>query len=312
MSFNPLTTISAIVGTLLTAGALAWVTRRHLVVLVRRSFSYSHLGPNSLVELSVFNRGFGTEEDIEVTLNHTRKYAIIGSNSQDVTMQGNKLWISRIGSSDEVTVLLDVAGSAFKQDDIVQCLSRQTTGKIVSLLSEVSATGPQRIRAVAVVIALALSVYAGTYVMNHGLAKILGISQTPIEVHGWQVPGIYNDTGNELFESFTNGKLAIHLYPTSRKGDWVTVPVTISNSTDGVIDVSVDMTTAASAKRAQVSGLTTGIVTLTPGQSARRSLRVIIPENADSESDRTIFVSGMISDTVGTDTLSMRTEISVK
>ncbi len=319
MPFNPLSLVLTVIGGLIVAGLIGWIKRPRLVVLVPRMFSYSHITDRGhLVELSVFNRGFKTEEAIDVTLNHTLVYEIVGSNSQDVTIKDNKLQISRIGPSDELTVLLLVEGGVFKPDDIAQCLSKETKGRVVSKLEEVSPTGPQRIGLVAGLIGFPLLMYAGTYGVDYFMARTKQVAQVAaveassvIEAQGWKIPRYYETTSRGLLKNFIEGKVSVAISPTSRKGDWITVPMKISNSTDKVLKVSVSMLSAASANKLKAYEMSTGEIVLTPGRSEERAIRVVIPANATSEAERTVFVEGFVRD-MDADSLSIKTEIVVR
>ncbi len=87
MPLNPLTVILTIVGGLIVAAIVGWVRKPRLVVLVPRMFSYSQLTDRGqLVEISILNRGFKTEESVEVTLGSALSYEMLGSNSQDVKL----------------------------------------------------------------------------------------------------------------------------------------------------------------------------------------------------------------------------------
>ncbi|MDR1185126.1 MAG: hypothetical protein LBK67_10090 [Coriobacteriales bacterium] len=319
MQFNPLTIVLTIIGGLIVAGLVGWIKRPRLVVLVPRMFSYSQLTDRGhLVEISIFNRGFKTEESIDVVLNHSLAYEVLGSNSQDVTVVGNKLHITRIGPSDEVTVLLLVENGMFKQDDIVQCLSKETKGKTVSKLEEVSPTGAQRIGLVAALIGLPLLLYAATFAIDYALSvqretkKTGSAEASPVlEIQGWRVRRFYQTTSHALFKNFSDGKLTAAFSPISRKGDWVTIPVTLSNSTDKMLKIRVSMTTAASARKLKSYELSTGEIVLVPGKSEERTVRVIVPANATDPNEKMVFVEAFIQDS-DADTLSMNTDFSVK
>lgn len=319
MPFNPLTIVLTIIGGLVVAGLLGWIKRPRLVVLVPRMFSYSQITDRGhLVEISVFNRGFKTEEEIDVTLNHTLSYEIIGSNSQDVTVNNNKLHIARIGPSDEVTVLLLVEKGMFKPDDITQCLSKESKGKTVSKLEEVSPTGPQRIGLVAGLVGLPLLLYAGTFGVDYLLARVdqpvvaSAKDDSPtVSIQGWKIPRAYVKGSSSLFRSFTDGKIAATISPISRKGDWVSVPVKLTNSTDKVLKFNVSMTTAASSTRLKSYELTTGEFILVPGKSEERVVRVIIPAGATDQNEKLVFIEAFLQDTEG-DSLMMKMDFPVK
>ncbi len=319
MQFNPLTIVLTVIGGLIVAGLIGWIKRPRLVVLVPRMFTYSQITDRGhLVELSVFNRGFKTEEAIDVTLNHMLSYEMIGSNSQDVTVKGNKLHITRIGPSDEVTTLLLVEKGAFKPDDIVQCLSKETKGKTVSKLEEVSPTGPQRIGLVAGLIGIPFLLYAGTLGIDYLFTIARQTSTTVaadasrvVEVKGWKIRRFYETTSRGLFKSFSEGKIAAVISPISRKGDWVSVPIRLTNSTEKVLKISVSMTTAASAQKLKSYELSTGEIVLVPGKSEERVVRVIVPASATDQIEKVVFIEAFIQDTDG-DSLSIKMDFPVK
>lgn len=319
MPFNPLTIVLTVIGGLIVAGLVGWIKRPRLIVLVPRMFSYSQITDRGhLIELSVFNRGFKTEEAIDVTLNHTLSYEMIGSNSQDVTVKDNKLHITRIGPSDEVTALLLVEKGTFKPDDIVQCLSKETKGKTVSKLEEVSPTGHQRVGLVAGLIGLPLLLYAGTFgidylfaVARQTSATATGETSPVVEIRGWKIRRFYVTTSRGLFDSFSDGKIAVSISPVSRKGDWVSVPVRLTNSTTKVLKLSVSMTTAASAQKLKSFELSTGEIVLVPGKTEERVVRVIVPSSATEQMDKVVFVEAFIEDTDG-ESLSIKMDYPVK
>jgi hypothetical protein len=319
MPFNPLTVVLTVIGGLIVAGLVGWIKRPRLIVLVPRMFSYSQISDRGhLIELSVFNRGFKTEEAIDVTLNHMLSYEMIGSNSQDVTVKENKLHITRIGPSDEVTALLLVEKGTFKPDDIVHCLSKDTKGKTVSKLEEVSPTGNQRVGLVAGLIGLPLLLYAGTFGIDYLFAvarqtsAIVTAENSPVvEIRGWKIRRFYVTTSPGLFNSFSDGKITVSILPVSRKGDWVSVPVRLINSTQKVHKISVSMTTAASAQKLKSFDLTTGEIVLVPGKTEERVVRVIVPSSATEQMEKMVFVEAFIQDTDG-DSLNVMMDYSVK
>jgi hypothetical protein len=322
MSFNPLPVALAVIGGLIVAGLVAWIKRSRISILVPRTFSYSQFtDEGQLVEISVFNRGFKTEHAIDVGLNRNFAYEIVGSNTEYATLSNKRLQIERIGPSDEATVLLLVEGGTFKPDDITQCLSKDTKGKLVSKLEEVPPTGPQRVGLVAALVGFPVLLFVAYYGFTHLLASSEQLASSAptssskqvakastIEVQGWTVPGYYKTTSGSLFNSFSDGKVQIRFEPTERKGKWVTVPFTVINSTSKVITASISMLTAASSKEQKSYDLTSGDILVVPNQSQERSIRVIIPEASSNEAERTIFVDGFIRTADG-DSLSIHKRI---
>ncbi len=319
MPFNPLTLALTVIGGLVVAGLLGWIRKPRLVVLVPRMFSYSQLTDRGqLVELSIFNRSFKTEEAVDVTLNHSLSYEMLGSNSQDVSVVGNKIQVARIGPSDEVTVLLLVEQGTFKRDDIVQCLSKETKGKVVSKLEEVPPTGPQRVGLVAGLVGLPMLMYAATFGIDYLFERskpaltAAGLeSSQALDVNGWKLNRAYARASSSMFASFSSGKIVVAISPMSKKGDIVTVPIKLQNTTDQVLKVDVSMTTAASSKRFKSYELTTGEVVLVPGKSDERSVRVVVPESTVDPNERLVFIEAFIRNT-DNDSLILKTTQTVK
>ena len=321
MSFDPITLAATIVGGLALAGLLGWIRRPRLVVLVPRSFSYSRISDRGqLVEISLLNRGFKTEESIEVTLNHTMRYELLGADSQDARVEGNKVQVPRIGPSDRVTVLLLVENGVFRKDDIVQCLSKETKGTVVAKLEEVPPSGPQRVTIVGLFIAVPALLYAASLGIDYAFKSVredsasavaaaaakIEEAKTPIEIGGWVVPSYYKATSG-LYQDLASSKLQVKIGATSRKGDLVTVPVMITNDTSRVLNATLRMNSAGSAKRFKSFELSTSDILIVPGRSEMRSIRVVAPELPADRIDRTIYVEVFIRDTEG-DSLALRAQ----
>lgn len=314
MLLNPLTIALTVIGGLVVAGLLGWIRKPRLVVLVPRMFSYSQLTDRGqLVEISVFNRSFKTEEAVDVTMSHMLSYEMLGSNSQDVSVVGNKIQIARIGPADEVTVLLMVEQGTFKRDDIVQCLSKETKGKVVSKFEEVPPTGPQRVGLVAGLVGLPMLMYAATFGLDYLFERSrpvlanagLEASQS-IEVNGWKLNRAYSIASPGLFKDFSTGRIVVAMLPMSKKGDIVTVPVKLQNATDQVLRVDINMMTAASSKRFKSYELTTGEIVLVPGKSNEQSLRVVVPEATADPNEQLVFIEAFVRNT-DNDSLILKT-----
>lgn len=318
MPFNPLALALTVIGGLVVAGLLGWIRRPRLVVLVPRMFSYSQITDRGqLVEISVFNRSFKTEESIDVTLNHTLSYEMLGSNSQDAAVRGNKIQISRIGPSDEVTVLLLVEKGTFKRDDITQCLSKETKGQTVSKLEEVPPTGPQRVGLVAALVGVPMLMYAATFGIDYLLernktpAAVNTSSAQEVELNGWKIGNHYARVSSKLFTNFSDRKIAASVGAMSKKGDIVTVPVKLQNNTDQILKIDVSMTTASSSKRFKSYELSTGEIVLFPGKADERSVKVVVPESGNDPNEKLVFVEAFVRNTEG-DSLILRSVHSAR
>lgn len=290
---NPLSILLTIIGGLSVAALLGWIRKPRLVTLMPRTFSYSHItDKGQLVEISVFNRGFKTEENIDVTLNPSYSYELLGANSQDVLIDKNRIKISRIGPSDEITTLIIVEGGVFKTDDILQTLSKETKGNTVSKLEEVSPTGQQRVALIALFVAIPVSLYVGYISMN----KFIGSISTPLIekkvntiVQGWKVPPHNILASPKIFSDFESKKISTEIGTPSINGDILSLPILVSNKTDGVIKYNLSMTTVSSEKKIPSYDRRISDVIVIPGATEKRKIDVIIDDSL-GEAGRTVFI----------------------
>ena len=308
-SINPLSLLLTIIGGLTVAALLGWIRKPRLVALVPRTFSYSHItDKGQLVEISIFNRGFKTEESVDVTLNPAYFYEMLGSNSQDASTDKNRIKISRIGPSDEVTALIIVEGGVFKKDDIVQILSKETKGSTVSKLEEVPPTGPQRIGLIAFFVVVPVALYVGylslDYVVkNFEPPSALVAKDKKTVVNGWSVPSFNLTTSPKMFEAFEAGKISAPIGVPLAKGETVTLPVSVSNSTDKIIKYTLSMTTVASENKIPSYNRRISDVIVLPGKTEERKISVAIPAKAENIAERTIFIEISFESMEGNDSL---------
>lgn len=320
MPFNPLTLVATLVGGLLLAGLLGWIRKPRLIVLVPKQFSYSQISDRGhLVEISVLNRGFKTEDTVEVILNNALRYELLGANSQDATVAQNKISIPRIGPSDDVTVLLLVEGGPFKRDDIVQCLSKETKGTVVAKLEEVPFTAPQRVTLMGIFVAVSALLYGLPLAIDYAFeqAKVASPNASattkdsgPIEFQGWKIPRYYQST-SQLLPALTSGKIQVTIGTPSRSADVATVPVKFTNQSDEVLDVTVSMNTAGSPKRFKSYELRASGIMVMLGKSEERSIRVVIPQKTSDVAERRVYVDVHVNSMNG-DSLSLQANREVQ
>lgn len=313
---TPFSLILTVIGGLILAGLLAWIRRPQLTVLVPRTFSYSQITDRGqLVELSVINRGFNTEEAIDVVLSPHMKYEVLGANTPDVALSGNVVRIGRIGPSDESTFLLLVEGGQFKPDDITQTVSKETKGRTVSTLAAVPPTGPQRVALVCFFIAIPLTLYALPTALEFLaertplLAVLDSLDAKPKaeELNGWNVPSYVRKTSSTLFRDFAAGSLKASIGSPKRQAERLLVPVDISNGTAKIIKASASMTTAGSETKIPSYERHTGDIVVLPGNSEQRVIAVIVPERPSNPAERIVFIELSLKSTDG-DTLSLSRE----
>ncbi len=252
-----------------------------------------------------------------MTLNHALRYELLGSNNQDAKVVTNKVFVPRIGPSDEVTVLLLVEGGAFKKDDIVQCLSKENKGQLVSKLDEVTPTGPQRISIVGMVVVMPALLYGLTFLLDvvsnytrtGTVATAVG-SRAPLNVGGWQVPWFQIDR-SELLSDFKNGKISVAVGAISKKVDIASIPLRFTNQTTEILKVTATVTSARSSSRFKSYELTASDIVLVQGKPEEKVFRVVIPERSALVGERTVFIEVDLS-TMSGKTLSFKRELEVQ
>lgn len=305
MNASPINFVFTLLGGLLLAGLLGWLRRPRLVVLVPRLFSYSHLTDRGqLAEITIFNRGFKTEENVELSLAPSLQYNIVGSSSEDVLLVKTKLVIPRIGPGDEVTALLLVENGAFSEDSISNCLSKETKGRTVAKLEDVPPTGPQRIAFLAMVIAAPLLLYSIPYAfeflmgLNTASGTTKNAAKDTVEIRDWTVPSFYETTSN-LFADLKEDRIQISVGPVTKKRDIATVPIVLKNKTSSVLTYSFGMNTTGSEGRIPSYERRTPETLVPPGASSEKSINVVIPIKSSNQTDRMVFIDGRITSQTG-------------
>jgi hypothetical protein len=316
MQFNPLSFLLPIVGALIVAGLLAWVRRPRLVVLVPNMFSYSEITRQGgqVVEITVFNRGFKTEEVIDVTLNPRMSYEVLGANSQDVSVEQNRMKITRIAPSDEVSALLIVENGDFKPDDIIQTTSKETKGVRVKHLADVPPTGTQRAFLLAVFVGFPAVMYAGwlglDWAFNKPLppavAAIAGKSvDAPAKSDNWIIGDNYRSLNRQLFQDVVGGKVKVIVGSPTRKGDVATIPFKLTNTGTQTVEAMISVNSNATGTRSPSGEARKSGIFVRPRTTEERLLKVIIPAKATSIDDRTVYMEAFLESITG-DSLQMK------
>lgn len=311
MTVSPITLVFTLLGGLLLAGILGWVRRARLIVLVPRLFSHSNLtSRGQLAEITVFNRGFKTEEAIELILNQLLQYEVVGSNSPDTSLSKAKLIIPRVGPGDEITTLLLVEGGAFSKADIISCLSKETKGIVVAKLEEVAPTGPQRIGLVSFFVVVPLALYAMTFVFDYVYKTETPSTKTTaegkpveeksaVEIQGWMVPNIYKSASGELYKYFTDQKVRVSMLRPIQKRDAVSVSVIVENLTSSPITYTLSINAAGSQERVPFEERRRSDVFLLPQAKSEARLTAIIPADNKNRDGNTLYVECFLENTLG-------------
>lgn len=320
MNFGPINLIATLVGGLILAALIGWIRRARLVLQVPRLFTHSALtAKGQLAEISVFNRGFNTEEAIEVSLNPNLRYELVGSNSQDVLIASNKISMSRLGAGDDITALILVEGGVFSAADITNCLSKGSKGSIVAKLEQVPPTGPQRILLVGTfvvfpaLIYLAYSVLSGVFesemkAVQASAVNSAGSGESPANfntIRGWSVMKAYATLNGPLFKAFEQGLVDVSVGTPTRKKDILAVPVTLANKSPVVISGTLSMKTARSLDKIPSYSLSKQDIVVSPGATVTASISVIVPAQTTNEFDKKVYIEYFLKD-AGEDSLALK------
>lgn len=312
---SPLTILYTILGGLALLAIGGWVKRNRLALLVPRLFTYSHIsGVGQLAEIAVFNRGFKTEEAIEVNLNPQLRYELVGSTTQDVKIEPGKLSISRIGSGADVTVILLVEKGAFSKNDIVSCISKETTGKVYDSVELVPPTGNQRLALVFMFVVIpAILVLAFASVTNIVDRIISGKpsestqeTTTAIgETAAWTTMDAYKTASAGMYRDFTAGKLTPQIGQIKYKGDIATVPIKLVNETDVPMEMTIQMNSVDPEDRIPSYQRLLPNVVVAPRKAVTKEIRVVIPADATTDIERTVYIECFIESLADGETIKI-------
>lgn len=279
-----------------------------------------------MVEITIFNRGFKTEEAIELHLNPHLRYEVVGSNIPDANITKSKLSITRIGQSDEATVLLLVEGGLFSKSDILSCLSKESKGSIVAKLEDVPPTGPQRITLVGLFVGIPALIYAGFIGLDYAInpnkeekkeERTLTASPTTEEKEidfakedGWIIPSFYESTSG-LFADAKNGKIRMEVGQIKRFQNTVSIPIKVTNKTPSTITFTLSMTSNLSEENIPSYERRTSDSLVAPGTSVEKSVKLFIPKETKNTSDKIAYIELFIKSLNG-DSLSSSQSFSVE
>ncbi|MEH6460173.1 hypothetical protein [Chitinimonas sp. JJ19] len=231
------------------------------------------------------NRGFKTEESIELSLSPSMHYELVGSNNPDASLVAGKLIVPRIGSADDCSVLLQVEGGKFTHSEIVNCLSKETKATIATKLEDVPVTAQQRVEIImflGFILLIALLAIKGVDYMA-GITKTKNEETEPFsneitssETHGWNIGKIYKRDANPIYQAISSQKLKITTASARIKSNTVTIPISIINNSAETLTLSLNL--ISSVNQPPLSILKSGInmVIIFPGDSIQRDLQVTV------------------------------------
>ncbi|UHQ19096.1 hypothetical protein LVB87_13020 [Lysobacter sp. KIS68-7] len=284
MNVQPLSIVFALIAGLVLAGILGWIRRPRLVVFVPRLFSHSSISDKGqIAEISVMNRGFKTEENVELSLNPLLHFELVGSNNPDATLSRAKLSIPRIGSADDCSVLLQVENGRFSKDDIVSCLSKETKAVVATKLEEVPVTAQQRVGVILFIGAGLLFAFGAIKGIDYYVEKEFGTARGTDEskkTQGWTVLPVYADRDNAIFAAFADGKLRIGTNISTVRRDSADIPFIIENNSSMPLTIDLGITAAAPQDGIAYEKRHVNDKLLLPGDSTTEVLTVALPKEA--------------------------------
>lgn len=242
MSVHPMTIVFTLVGGLILAGVLGWIRKARLVVFVPRLFSHSEISEKGqIAEISIMNRGFKTEEGVELLLNPAMHYELLGSNNPDALLIRNKLCVPRIGSADDCSILLQVENGKFTHTDIVSCLSKETKATIATKLENVPVTAQQRVGMIIFFGLFSVLILAG-YNYFFGPKESAQTVATDEDAHqGWNISQIFARAENSIYQSIVSKQVKVQTGKPTIQDGVLQVPITVNNNSDGPLTLSMSI-----------------------------------------------------------------------
>jgi hypothetical protein len=244
-----------VVTTLIATAILTYVTKRRLFIVVSSLFRHSSLtDQGTIVQLSLINRGFKTEEDIEITLDRQLTYELVASTMSKVSLEGDTLTVPRLSANDQMQFVLMADGGTFSPSSIIGVASRETKGKTVENLEKVPLHAGAMLAVIGMLVGLMGAGALGGYFAREVIDDVrnteertsvlearLEISDQEaariqsLESQGWR--GVEGFLKSGVAEAYPDS-LPVSIGEVSRDGDIVDVVVKLENLTEDLIRVS--------------------------------------------------------------------------
>lgn len=287
MNIHPMTIIFTLIGGLILAGILGWIRKAWLVVFVPRLFSHSKISDRGqIAELSVMNRGFKTEEGVELLLNPAMHYELLGSNNPDALLIQNKLSVPRIGSADDCSILLQVENGKFTHTDIISCLSKETKATVATKLEDVPVTAQQRVGLIIFFGLFSTLILAGIKSIDYffgpdkSIREAAAAEAAPPDHQGWNISRIYTTTDNVIYQSIVSRKITVLSGKPSLRRNMLEVPVKVSNDSDIPMTLSMSISGALPQDNVDFVKRRVHDRLLLPKDSIEVTLEAIVPKEA--------------------------------
>ncbi len=228
--------VVALLATVLGALLLYVFRLRQLYVVIPRLFSVSQLtSTGRMVELRVYNKSRGTEEDVAVSLEPSRIYEIVASTDATSSLKSAVIHIPRIPPGDDYSVLLLVENGDLTKDHVSTVSSKTTKGKVLPKIEDVPPNAGNVLLAILAVVLIAGGPIAAKeqydqWRLAHTLAEMDYLKE-----NGWSNYEGYADS--DLVRSYGKGEFPIYQMDVRRVGDAIIVPFKVVNNTAGEMKV---------------------------------------------------------------------------
>lgn len=290
MNVHPMTILFTLIGGLILAGILGWIRKARLVVFVPRLFSHSKISDKGqIAELSVMNRGFKTEESVELLLNPAMHYELLGSNNPDALLLNNKLSVPRIGSADDCSILLQVENGKFTHTDIVSCLSKETKATVATKLEEVPVTAQQRVGIIVFFGLFSILILAGIkgidyfFDLDKPNRETASVEAEPPDHQGWNISRIYTTADNVIYQSIVSRKITVLDDKPILRRNMLLVPIKVSNDSDMTLTLSMSISGALPQDDIDFVKRRVHDRLLLPKDSIELTLEAVVPGDVDRQ-----------------------------
>ena len=106
------------------------------------------------------------------------------------------------------------------------------------------------------------------------------VKQAALEAEGWSVTGRYYENG--LSKYYSKNDLPVSISSPVRKGDFVTIEMTINNKSEQIYTVSGKLISPAESKDLQSDSWFHDLVTF-PGDSKKKVLKTFLPSSYERQ-----------------------------
>ena len=242
--------VGGILAGLLVAGMVAFFRMRRLYLFIPRLFSYSNLSDQgAMIELNLVNKGFMSEEQIQVALKPTRQYRLVASTVDSVVLDTGIIKVPRLGSGQEVSIIFLVDGGEFTADEIVSATSREAKAQILKNHPSQASAAQNLIWSLFVLLfVVAPSVWIGSVITDYDGRNIYTILEDQLspgldakrdflKKANWENFDKFFSSG--MYRYYTDQTFPVEGVTVSRNGDTADIQVRLHNATPKRLEFSV-------------------------------------------------------------------------